>query len=153
MPVFISHKSCDKNQALQIAEFLRGRGILAYVDVLDPSLKSTDDITSVIVERVRQCTHLMAVTSYDTVSSWWVPFEIGVATDQDRRISTYALQPADLPDYLKKWPVMNNASHLMIFVELYKRDKEVLLSESKVQRDITSSDQFHRSLKSRIGQF
>lgn len=100
MPVFISHKSVDKPAALEIASYLRARGVQSYVDVLDPQLQSTDDITSVIVTRVRQCTHLMAVTSANTISSWWVPFEIGVATDQDRRISTYTLEATNLPDYL-----------------------------------------------------
>lgn len=152
MPVFISHKSSDKSQALEIASYLKNRGITSYVDVLDPVLQSTDDITAVIVQRIRGCSHLMAVTSLDTAKSWWVPFEIGVATDQDRRIATYALQPADLPDYLKKWPIMNNTQHLDAFVQLYKRDKVVALSESSFARDILSADSFHRSLKSQLGQ-
>jgi len=152
VPVFISHKSSDKSTALEIANYLKIRGVTCYVDVLDPVLQSTDDITSVIVQRIRACSHLMAVTSLDTAKSWWVPFEIGVATDQDRRIATYALQPADLPDYLKKWPIMNNAQHLDAFVELYKRDKTVAFSESNFARDILSADSFHRSLKSHLGQ-
>jgi TIR domain len=70
MPVFISHKSTDKPQALMIADYLDARGVSTYVDVLDPILQTTDDITGVIVRRVRQCTHLMAVTSVTTVNSW-----------------------------------------------------------------------------------
>lgn len=152
MPVFISHKSVDKPAALEIASYLRVRGVQSYVDVLDPQLQSTDDITSVIVTRVRQCTHLMAVTSANTVSSWWVPFEIGVATDQDRRISTYALEATNLPDYLKKWPVLKTKAHLDQFIDLYQRDKVVAFSESTAARTVTSADNFHQSLKSRIGQ-
>ena len=120
--------------------------------MLDPQLQSTDDITSVIVTRVRQCTHLMAVTSANTVSSWWVPFEIGVATDQDRRISTYTLEATNLPDYLKKWPVLKSKAHLDQFIDLYQRDKVVAFSESAAARTVTSADNFHQSLKSRIGQ-
>lgn len=152
MPVFISHKSIDKPEALNIASYLLARGIQSYVDILDPQLQTTDDITSMIVTRVRQCTHLMAITSANTISSWWVPFEIGVATDQDRRISTYTLETTNLPDYLKKWPILKNKAHLDQFIELYKRDKVVALNESTMTRTITSADNFHRSLKSRIGQ-
>jgi hypothetical protein len=49
MPVFISHKSVDKPAA--VASYLRSRGVQSYVDVLDPQLQSTDDM-SVIVTRV-----------------------------------------------------------------------------------------------------
>ena len=152
MPVFISHRSIDKAAALEIASYLRTRGIQSYVDVLDPQLQTTEDITSMIVTRVRQCTHLMAVTSANTVSSWWVPFEIGVATDQDRRISTYTLEATNLPDYLKKWPVLKSKAHLDQFIDLYQRDKVVAFSESTAARTVTSADNFHQSLKSRIGQ-
>jgi len=152
MPVFISHKSIDKPEALNIANYLLARGVQSYVDILDPQLQTTDDITSMIVKRVRQCTHLMAITSANTISSWWVPFEIGVATDQDRRISTYTLEATNLPDYLKKWPILKNKSHLDQFIDLYQHDKVVALNESTMTRTITSADNFHRSLKSRIGQ-
>ena len=152
MPVFISHKSVDKPAALEIASYLRTRGVQSYVDVLDPQLQSTDDITSVIVTRVRKCTHLMAVTSSNTISSWWVPFEIGVATDQDRRISTYTLEVTNLPDYLKKLPILKSKAHLDQFIDLYQRDKVVALSKSAAVRTIASADNFHQSLKSRIGQ-
>lgn len=152
MPVFISHKSADKHSALQIAEYMKVRGVPSYVDVLDPQLQTTDDITSVIVSRVRQCSHLMAVTSAQTVSSWWVPFEIGVATDQDRRICTFALESTTLPDYLKKWPVLKTTAHLDQFMDLYKRDSTVALNESMAARTVTTAENFHRTLKSRLGQ-
>ena len=152
MPVFISHRSIDKAAALEIASYLRTRGIQSYVDVLDPQLQTTDDITSMIVTRVRQCTHLMAVTSANTISSWWVPFEIGVATDQDRRISTYTLEATNLPDYLKKWPVLKSKAHLDQFIDLYQRDRVVAFSESTAARTVTSADNFHQSLNNRIGQ-
>lgn len=152
MPVFISHKNVDKQAALEIAGYLRVRGVQSYVDVLDPELQGTNDITSLIVTRVRQCTHLMAVASVNTVSSWWVPFEIGVATDQDRRISTYAIESTNLPDYLKKWPILKSKVHLDQFIYLYQRDKVVAFNESIEARTVNSADNFHQILKSRIGQ-
>ena len=154
MPVFISHKSSDKPKALEIANYLTNRGVSSYIDVLDPLLQSADNITAVIVKRVRECTHLIAVTSTETTKSWWVPFEIGVATDQERRIATFALQPSDLPEYLKKWPIMTNAHHLEHFIALYNRDKTVVaLSANNATRDISSADTFHASLKRNIGQY
>jgi len=159
MPVFISHKSSDKDQALIIARYLEQRRVRVYIDIFDPALKNTNDITSVIVDRVRTCTHIIAVTSMETTKSWWVPFEIGVATDQDRRITTYALQPSDLPDYLKKWPIMTHQRDLEEFVNLYKRDKTVALEEATTldgynysTRNIVTAESFHSSLKRQLGQ-
>ena len=46
----------------------------------------------------------MALVSSTTAESWWVPFEIGVATDKERRITSFALAAVKLPDFLTVWP-------------------------------------------------
>ena len=107
MPVFISYQSDDRRIALSIRDRLREWSIPTYIDVMDPSLKTAEDITAVIVAALGECTHLMAVISQHTVSSWWVPFEIGVATKDDRRITSYRSDSVPLPDFLKIWPVLD----------------------------------------------
>ena len=156
MPIFISHKDKDTSAALRINNYLKRHGISSYVDVLDSSTKTTDDITSTITARMNECTHLIAVMSNDTVKSWWVPFEVGEATFGMRRISSYDLGCGyQFPEYLRKWPVMSTESHLSLFVSAYNNDSTSLtkLHENRntaLGRRTYGPDSFHKSLKSSI---
>ena len=155
MPVFLSHKREDKPETLKIANYLKINGIPCYIDVLDPILQSTDDITSILMRRVKQCTHLMAVVSGNTQKSWWVPFEIGVASELERRITSFELNKTDLPDFLEKWPVLKTQKDLDLFVKYYKKDKVIALEEAHVfdsaaPSPVYTADQFHNDLKASI---
>lgn len=150
MPVFLSHKREDTNQTLFIANYLRSHSIKCYVDVFDPELQTTDDITSKLRERIALCTHLMAVVSNYTEKSWWVPFEIGVGTEKDRRITSFQLNQVILPDFLTKWPVLKTNRDLNTFIKFYKKDATTQKSESYESRSIFSADQFHRELKASL---
>mgnify|MGYP000849042155 CR=1 FL=1 len=148
MPVFISHKHEDKQSALSIAAYLKQQGIPSYVDVLDPTLQTTDDITKTLMERINLCTHLMAVVSQYTEQSWWVPFEIGVGSEKDRRITSYQVTEVKLPAFLTKWPILKSQRDLDIFIRLYKQDAVVSFNEAhEYPKSIYSADQFHRQLK------
>lgn len=156
MPVFISHKDSDSRSALSISHFLTVRGVKNYVDVLDKSTQSTDDITNLITRRIGECTHLIAVMSTETAKSWWVPFEIGEATFGLRRISSYDLGAGyQFPDYLRKWPVMKKELDLDLFVRAYKSDTSSpsLLNEALrdlARRGTYNPEDFHRQLKANI---
>lgn len=153
MPVFLSHKREDKQKALDIARYLKIHEIDSYVDVLDPALQSTDDITKKLIERIGECTHLMAVVSNYTDKSWWVPFEIGIGTEKDRRITSYQLTSVQLPEFLKKWPILKNTRDLDAFVRLYKQDGVFAIEDSTSSSFPTmTADSFHRQLKTSIGQ-
>ncbi|KJV05174.1 toll/interleukin-1 receptor domain-containing protein [Methylocucumis oryzae] len=151
MPVFLSHKREDKEQTLRIAGYLKQNNVNCYVDVFDPGLQTTDDITKILMERIGQCTHLMAVVSGYTEKSWWVPFEIGVGSEKDRRITSFQLTNVSLPDFLTKWPILKNQNDLDTFIQFYKQDTMVSLSESVgYTKRVYSADQFHRELKARL---
>jgi len=151
MPVFVSHKREDKDKALEISSYLQRCGVACYVDILDPALKTTDDITDTIMRRVKQCTHLMAIVSAYTERSWWVPFEIGVASEIERRICSFQAAYASLPEFLKKWPILKNQAHLEVFVQNYRNDTAVPITEGRLQSPtILSAAQFHRELKARL---
>ena len=154
MPVFLSHKKADRTDAISIAAYIENRGVICYVDEFDPSLQKTDDITSAIMDRVRSCSHLIAVVSENTNNSWWVPFEIGVASEIDKRICSYKLRSVSLPEYLEKWPVLRTNLHLDKFIQHYKNDNTVqLIEERSYAATINTAASFHRSLKSSIGQY
>lgn len=156
MPIFISHRQADSEEAAQLHRYFTSKDILAYVDLLEPGLKTDREITDKIRERLGQCTHLMAVVSENTKGSWWVPFEIGVATEKDNRISTLTKVSVVLPEYLSIWPVLHTQQHLDAYVDFYKSDKAVLVKQGWSQKAATASVQtasdFHRKMKAFLGQ-
>lgn len=153
MPVFISHKREDTKYALWVKATLEQQSVKCYVDVMDPELRTTDDLTATLMARIHMCTHLMAVVSDYTTQSWWVPFEIGVATEIDRRISTFQVSVTQLPDFLTKWPVLKSSSDLDLFVQTYRNDATVSFNEVRnAQAVLATAGAFHRELKRRLGQ-
>ena len=82
MPVFISYHRPDAAKASAIQSYLSGRGVTAYLDLLDTDLQQVDNVHGDDPKKLDACTHLMALVSSTTAESWWVPFEIGVATGQ-----------------------------------------------------------------------
>jgi len=153
MSVFLSHKKENEKEALIIARYLEINNIQYYIDVFDPNIQDTDDITSLLLKRVRGCTHLMAIVSEYTEKSWWVPFEIGVASEIEKRITSFQLKSIKMPDFLSKWPIIKSMEDLEIFVKLYRQDSAVNLSERKyATASISNADQFHKKLKASLYQ-
>jgi hypothetical protein len=89
--VFISHQRVDALQAKAIADRLRDRHqIASYLDVMDPVIDKTgEDLTQYVRAQLGTCTQLLAVVSPATKESWWVPWEIGVASEKDYILATY----------------------------------------------------------------
>lgn len=148
MSVFLSHKREDSQAAKSIAIYLASRDISFYLDVFDPALRTTSDLTESLQENIHRCTHLMAVVSDYTTNSWWVPFEIGVATEINRRVSTYQLSPnLALPDYLTKWPILRSLGDLGRFADVYQLDLSVEFKNKGVETSTREgADNFHRAL-------
>jgi hypothetical protein len=159
MPVFISHRTADDAKAQALAgRLLTRHNIRCYLDHFDPDARSTREITSLIVGRINLCTHLMALVTNATVGSWWVPFEIGVARQGDRRITSFDNSTVKLPEFLTDWPVMTTDTDLDLFAEAYHRDraaKPIMEKYASAYRSIGTADEFHSNLKSaiRIGRF
>ena len=157
MPVFISYRHMDRMQAMAINSRLKQANIKTYLDVLDPESQTTDDITGVITRNITECTHLLAVVSERTASSWWVPFEIGEATISNRRICSFKTGPAELPLYLDKWPKLSTDKDLDFFIDAYREEvtnkRSVMLdsmSESMKGTYKRNAEQLHDQLKGRI---
>ncbi|WP_192559515.1 toll/interleukin-1 receptor domain-containing protein [Pseudomonas allokribbensis] len=159
MPVFISYRHTDRDQAIEINSRLKKANINTYLDVLDAESQSTEDITAVITRNITQCTHLLAVVSERTALSWWVPFEIGEATISNRRICSFKTGGTELPEYLEKWPKMTKATDIDLFIESYKSElisersislESIVGSESLHKINKSNADKFHSELKTKI---
>lgn len=107
--IFLSHISVDKSAAVAIGSYIAQKGdIDIYLDIDDLELQAaviTGDpagITHFIEEGLSHSTHIMCLVSADTVSSWWVPYELGFAKNAGKYLSTLKLKGnIDLPAYLE----------------------------------------------------
>lgn len=160
--IFISHKKEDSEQANIIANELRRFGIDFYLDVLDPRINdSGEELSNYLLDKLNQCSHLLAVLSYNTRLSWWVPFEIGIATEKLYPISTYMsfTSKSNIPEYLWKWPVLRTSEDLNQYIQLLNKTSQAFLNEEKKYWQYSSkgipqnyADAFHRRLKLNLGQ-
>lgn len=159
MSVFISYRHKDRSHALAVEEYLRAAGVPSYLDVMDEESRATSDITSVITQRIRDASHLLAIVSHETAGSWWVPFEIGEATITDVRIATFQIDHLRLPEYLEHWPVMRTPSDLTQFVKEYRMDQAASLESFERRTGVEgvfstasrrTAEDFHRALKARL---
>lgn len=107
--VFISHNSQDKADAMAIADYLRSCNIDIYIDMDDEKLQKATakgdakSIVEHIQDGLKYSTHLLALISDKTTTSWWVPYEIGYAKNAGKKIASLLLKKTndDFPDYLK----------------------------------------------------
>ncbi len=155
MTVFISYQRVDEAKARSIGDQLEALGVSTYIDVMAPLLASAQGVTKTILNRLRSCTHLMAVVSANTVRSWWVPFEIGITTERDRRITSYRRDTVPLPEFRRIWPVLDYDRELVDFARRYFQDsahgEKSLRFQESVQKSIASAAQFHSALKRDLG--
>ncbi|MXY33951.1 MAG: toll/interleukin-1 receptor domain-containing protein [Boseongicola sp. SB0676_bin_33] len=103
--VFVSHKSDDTRQALDLARVIQREGLSSWVDVLDPNVAGDGRELDDYIERVLSRTFsLLALVTDVTHESWWVPFEIGLAFELRRYLSSFADRNMHLPSFLQKHP-------------------------------------------------
>lgn len=156
MKVFISHQQKDAVAARMVYDVLRKNGVDAYLDLLDSGLMSNGQrLTEHIMSKISESTDLIAVVSDNTKESWWVPFEIGVATDKPRPIATYICGWVSLPEYLDFWPQLRKPSDIVTYVQNRQSfaysslDNTRILLESIGTRKKTITD-FYTALNNEI---
>lgn len=162
MPVFISHRTADDRIAQQVAYRLKTvHGIDCYIDDIDAELKrsqGSQGVTALIVRRLNACTNLLAIITPNTEGSWWVPFEVGVARQAPRVITTFTnLMDALLPEYLLEWPRLRGENAIDTFARLYRAQERaltgtVLNRQASATEQLGSVDAFHRQLKAALHQ-
>ena len=105
--VFVSHKNTDQTTAEAVAKTITESGLSVYLDVWD-NVDDGPELVDYIESIIKNCKSLIAVVSQSTVTSWWVPLEIGIAITREKRIGTYQITTyiAGFPSYLKKWPIL-----------------------------------------------
>ena len=158
MKIFISHQQADSQLALRISSRLKmNHQIDSYLDVIDSRLSSDGPVLADHIRiQMEKCTQLLAVVSKETQKSWWVPWEIGVATEKDYPLATYTLDPPELPSYLRKWPFLRNDNELDIYARVSKSAETRLLlervSKTMASARSTSTRQFYTDIRASLNQ-
>jgi hypothetical protein len=162
MPVFISHRTADDIIARGVRDRLTNEhGITCYLDDLDKEAGYTNQsnrITALIVRRLIECTNLLALVTQNTRGSWWVPFEVGVARQAPRIITSFTnLAQGELPEFLTEWPVLRGEKAIDTFAYYYKQQASVVKRSlvdkfAALSEGVAGVDAFHRQLKAALGQ-
>ena len=122
--VFVSHTTNDDALAEVVAKCIRSCGLTAWVDSDDLAAKHDGPgMASKIQGVIWRSYCLLAVVTNATSASWWVPFEIGVASDSKRYLSTYGDPRVALPSFLAAWPHVKDQVGLRSWCEEVKQKK------------------------------
>ena len=156
--VFVSHKQEDSATATEIAGRLQMNGLAFYLDVVDAlEIKDGPDLGDYLRQQLGRCTQLLAIVSHATQQSWWVPWEIGVASEKEYPLATYLISPSAIPSYLRKWPYLQSLADVDSYCDVSKKVDQTL--NESVTRGVTveaarhdSFRSFHRMLKSELRQ-
>ena len=133
--VFVSHKSDDTDTAQEVAETIAKSGLTVYLDVLDSNIAGDDpELVDYINAVISCCNSLIAVVSRNTVHSWWVPLEIGIAITRELHLGSFLVPtsrytPLTLnevkqyfPSYLWRWPVLTSTTDLGNWCKEHKKE-------------------------------
>ena len=138
LDVFVSHKSDDTDTAQEVAETIAKSGLTAYLDVLDSNIIGDGpELVDYINTIIGCCDSLIAVVSHNTIRSWWVPLEIGIAMEKGLHLGTFLVLTSiytkrDFPSYLWKWPVLTDMTDL----ENWRKERRIT----------TTTQRFYESL-------
>jgi conserved hypothetical protein len=136
MKIFISHKNEDATAALNIQQTLRSAGVDTYLDVLDDiTSENGEHLTKHIRWKLRECSDVIVVLSNKTKFSWWVPFEIGLATENDMPIANYLVNYEPLPEYLEYWPRLKSQQDVRKYVETRNEVANQILLEKRLYHE------------------
>lgn len=143
MKVFISHQKRDRDEAKKIADYLISVGIAVYFDEFDKELQQADvnndpkAVVAAIKKGIKSSTHMLCIVSPNTLTSKWVPFEVGYGYDVTdlATLTLKGIKNSDLPDYIKTKPIIRDIYDINKFIK--EQGKEYIL-ESKMFSDYSS---------------
>ena len=158
MKVFISHHKNDSEIAAQIYRQLLLYKVDAYLDVFDNNLASDSKaLTEHLKDILRNSSDILVVMSESTKNSQWVPFEIGMAADQDLPTVTFLYSYITLPEFLDYWPRLKSISDIPKYIaarneRLQEQNvrKNLDSSVEMFSRHISTTEQFYNRLKATL---
>lgn len=144
--VFISYQKKDKDAAEKIADYLINIGVDVYFDRYDSELKihyqsnNPKGVTTAICNGINNSSHMVALVSPSTLSSTWVPFEVGYGYDKTDLyvLCLKGIPIGKLPEYIRSSSIIRDIYDLNILVEQLTGKKKETLIEAKLMSDYGS---------------
>lgn len=157
MKVFISHQKADSAISAKIAQLLKyNYSIDSYLDVIDLDVIRGEDLAEHLRSEMSKCTQLLAVISEATRTSWWVPWEIGVATEKEFPLATFSSGPSLPPEYLRKWPYLRTENDVGKYAEASMRASRSFVAKRSVLNEevarVRSTREFFADLRTSLNQ-
>jgi hypothetical protein len=146
MKVFISHQKRDRDEAKKIAAYLISVGIAVYFDEFDKELQQAElnndpkAVVTAIKKGIKSSTHMLCIVSPNTLTSKWVPFEVGYGYDVTdlATLTLKGIKNTDLPDYIKTKPIIRDIYDINEFIKKQGQEKQLIL-ERKMFSNYSSS--------------
>lgn len=125
MKIFISHQKKDRDEAKKIADYLKSLGIEIYFDEFDRDLQQTESennpkaVVAAIKRGINSSTHMLCIVSLNTLTSKWVPFEVGYGYDKTdlATLTLKGIKNSELPDYIKTKPIIRDIYDINIYLK------------------------------------
>jgi hypothetical protein len=145
--VFISHQKADREAAKKIADFLLGLDIDVYFDEYDSNLKfkyqeqNPKFVTRAILDGINNSSHMLVVVSPNTLSSKWVPFEIGYGYEKTdlKVLCLKGIPVGTLPEYLRAVDVVRDIDDLNNVATFLSRKNKQMLLETRMMSTPTGA--------------
>jgi hypothetical protein len=142
--IFISHVREDTEACEPIAQYIQDAGLDVYFDKYDQTLAdlvrqgNPDKVTERIQSGIDHSTHMICVVSPRTVTSYWVPFEVGYGCKSAIGLGVLTLKGIaddDLPDYMKTTRVIRGTRSLNEFIaELVGTSTDRLVEQKAIKK-------------------
>jgi len=138
--VFISYQKEDKESAIKIADYLISIGIDVYIDRYDAELRihhqnnNPKAVTTAICNGINNSSHMLTVVSPNTLSSSWVPFEIGYGYDKTE-LSVLCLKgipKGKLPEYVRTAKIIRDIYDLNILIRNFTGQTRDILEKANL---------------------
>lgn len=132
--VFISHQKADNTQAKKIGDFLQQAGVEIYFDEYDKEVKTHHNtnnpkaLTKAICNGINNSSHMLVVVSQHTLTSNWVPFEIGYGFEKTELyiLCLKDIASSSLPEYMHAAKIIRDTHGLKKLVrELQGKPEEM----------------------------
>jgi hypothetical protein len=138
--IVLSHQHDDTQACESIADYIVAIGIDVYFDKYDKDLGQlvaegdANKITEHIQQGIDLSTHMVCAVSTRTITSYWVPFEVGYGYKSGINLGVVTLKGVEdrtLPEYMKTTRVIRGTRSLNYFIaELLGQPRDFL--ESRV---------------------
>lgn len=157
MKIFISHKQEDAYIAAAISKELERLDVSFYLDVLDNITENGKTLTDHIKNSLNSCTDIIVIISSNTYKSQWVPFEVGMAAQQDMPTVTYLEDNVCLPDFLGYWPRLTKMNDIKKYIDTkrkidryYEQRRYGGMFENADYQKMSKTERFYAELKEKL---